>query len=94
MNTNFIIDNLDEKYKKYKILSENNYSFKFTEEEKKKWLENQLDITIIYFIKGSKPSFWNFRKVITWYKKNINDRYKLKSFKEIYHQSKEKTKTI
>ncbi len=94
MNTNFIIDNLDEKYKIYKILSENNNSFKFTEEEKKKWLENQLDITIIYFIKGSKPSFWNFRKVITWYKKNINDRYKLKSFKEIYHQSKEKTKTI
>lgn len=94
MNTNFIIDNLDEKYKIYKILSENNNSFNFTEEEKKKWLENQLDITIIYFIKGSKPSFWNFRKVITWYKKNINDRYKLKSFKEIYHQSKEKTKTI
>ena len=94
MNTNFIIDNLDEKYKIYKILLKNKSLFKFTEEEKNKWLENQLDITIIYFIKGSKPNFWNFMKIITWYKKNINNKNQLKKFKEIYRQSKRETKTI
>ncbi len=91
--TDFIIDNLDEKYKVYKIVKDNN---KYTEEELNKWLEKQLDITIIYFINGSKPGYFDFRKIINWYKKTVGDKEKIKEFKRIYKDGKKikKNKTI
>ena len=89
--TNFIIDNLDEKYKIFKMVQTKNI---FSKEQLDKWIENQLDITIIYFIKGSKPNYLNFRKIISWYRKNINNETKIKEFKEIYKENRKKQKYI
>lgn len=89
--TDFIIDNLDEKYKVFKIVENSN---KYTKEELDKWLEKQLDITIIYFINGSKPNYFNFRKIIKWYKNNVGNSEKIKEFKKIYKEGKRKSKEI
>ncbi len=89
--TDFIIDNLNEKYEVYKIAKQNK---KFSEKDLKMWLENQLDITIKYFINGSKPKYFNFLKIIRWYKKTVNDKEKIKEFKILYKESKRKEKTI
>lgn len=83
--TNFIIDNLDEKIKVHKIAEEEN---KYSKEEVKKWLLEQLDITIIDFIKKSKPNFFKYRKIIKWYSKNINIKEKINIFKQVYKESK------
>lgn len=91
--TDFIIENLDEKLKIYKKLLNENI-FEFTDEEKEEWLKNQLDITIIYFIKGSKPNIFNFRKILFWYKKNVGKKDKIKEFKKIYKESKKQSKCI
>jgi len=89
--TDFIIDNLDEKYKVFKIVENDK---RYTKEELDKWLTAQLDITIIYFINGSKPNYYNFRKIIKWYKKNVNNKEKIKEFKRIYKEGRKKEKTI
>ena len=83
--TNFIIDSLDEKLQIHKIVEENN---KYTKDEIKKWLVEQLDITIIDFIKKAKPNFFNYRKIIKWYSKNINIKEKINTFKQVYKESK------
>lgn len=84
-DTSFIIDSLDEKLKIHKIVEENN---KYTKEEIRKWLVDQLDITIIDFLRKSKPNFFNYRKIIKWYSKNINIKDKINTFKQIYKESK------
>lgn len=87
----FIIDNLDEKYKVFELAKKNS---NYAQIELKKWLENQLDITILYYINGSKPGYFSYKKLIKWYKKNIKDKDKLKEFKKAYHESKKNKKII
>ncbi len=90
--TSFIIDNLDEKIRIYRKI-ENSKKLNFSQEEKEKWLEEQLDITISYFIRGSKPNIINFYKILKWYDKNVNNKQKIKEFKRIYKETiKEKIK--
>ncbi len=89
--TDFIIDNLEEKFKVFKIVEEKKM---YNKEQLDKWIENQLDITIIYFINGSKPNYFNFRKILHWYRKNINKKDKIKQFKNIYKESKKKSNSI
>lgn len=91
--TDFIIDNLNEKYNIYKKL-ESEKIFKYTKEQKEKWLEQQLDITIIYFINGSKPNIYNFYKIIKWYKKNVGNKEKIKQFVKLYIKGYKKEKSI
>ena len=89
--TDFIIDNLEEKYKVYCKIPE---SFGLNSEEKKQWLINQCDITIIYFIKGSKPNYFHFRKLLTWVKKRLKDKALIKNYKDIYKGNKKLEKSI
>lgn len=86
--TGFIIDNLNEKINVFKLIDKFNYS----KEEKEKWLKEQLDITIIYFIKGSKPNIINFLRILIWYKNHINNKQKIKQFIKIYKDIKKKNK--
>lgn len=92
-NTSFIIDNLNEKIKIYNRVNETN-QFNLSDDLKQKWLHEQLDITIIYFINGSKPNIFNFNKVIRWYKKNAYDKNKVAEFKKIYKESRKQEKLI
>jgi glycosyltransferase involved in cell wall biosynthesis len=88
----FIIDNLNEKYNVYKKIDKS--KFKLTQKQKEKWLDEQLDITIVYYIKGSKPDYFKFKKIIRWYKKNIKNKEKLKFYKELYKDTKKHEKQI
>ena len=89
--TDFIIDNLEEKYKIYCQIPAN---FKLTDNEKKQWLINQCDITIIYFIIGSKPNCFQFRKLLVWVKKRLKDKNLINNYKKIYKESKKMKKSI
>ena len=80
-------DNLDEKIKIYRKL-EKEKIFKLTKEQKENWLKQQLDITIIYFINGSKPNVYNFYKIIKWYKKNVGNNKNIKQFIKLYIKSR------
>ena len=89
----FIIDNLNEKVNIYNQIDELS-NFNFTAEEKKQWLSNQLDVTIIYYLKGSHPSYFKFFKLMLWYKRNVNNKEKMKEFKQIYKEAIKKGKQI
>ncbi len=89
--TDFIIDNLEEKYKIYCKIPQ---SFNLSSEEKKQWLINQCDITIIYFIKGSKPNFFQFIKLLNWVKRRLRDKILIKKYKNVYKESKKLEKSI
>ena len=91
LKIDFLIDNLEEKYNVY-LMAKDLKDFKKIDFNK--WLDEQLDITIIYYIRGSKPSWFNYRKIIKWYKKHFNNKEKLKYFKSVYKESKKKEKTI
>lgn len=93
-SADFIIDNLEEKYKIFQLLECNESKFSLTEEEKNIWLGQQLDITIIYFIKGSKPNYLNYRKIVNWYKKRVKNKQKIKEFRNIYKLTKKNNKEI
>lgn len=90
-STEFIIDNLEEKYKVYCKIPK---SFNMNDQEKKQWLIDQCDITIIYFIRGSKPNYFQFRKLLTWVKKRLNDKNLINNYKKIYKESKKLEKSI
>lgn len=90
-NVNFIIQNLEEKYKVYKLIEKH---FDFDESKRKDWLLKQADITIIYFIVGSKPSFLDFCKILKWTKKRLNNKEKIKEYKQIYKQNRKKPRQI
>jgi hypothetical protein len=89
----FILDNLNEKMKIYRQLDDL-CDFDFNDEEKAKWLADQLDITIIYYIRGSLPNYIDFVKLLIWYKKNVNNKEKMKEFKRVYKEAKKKGKQI
>ncbi len=89
--TDFIIDNLEEKYKIFCIIPQ---SFKLSDSEKKKWLIEQCDITIIYFIRGTKPNYFQFRKLLHWIKKRFKSKYLINNYKKIYKESKKDRKAI
>lgn len=90
-STKFIIDNLDEKYKVYcKIPKE----FNMSDNDKEVWLIDQCDITIVYFIKGSKPTYFQFRKLLRWVKKRIGNDQLIKKYKKIYKENKSVQKSI
>lgn len=91
--TDFIIDNLDEKIKIYRKL-EKEKIFKLTKEQKENWLKQQLDITIIYFINGSKPNVYNFYKIIKWYKKNVGNNKNIKQFIKLYIKSRKRKESF
>lgn len=84
--TSFIIDNLNEKINVLKLYDK----FNFTEEEKQKWINEQFDITINYFINGSKPNIIDFLRILWWYKKNIKKNKKIKKFIKTYIKAKNK----
>ena len=90
-DTDFILQNLEEKYKIYQLASS---YFDFTEEQLSQWLLEQADITIIYFIKGSHPNFFQFRKILKWTKKRLNNKEKYLEYKKIYKESKSRVKEI
>lgn len=90
-DTDFIIQNLEEKYKVYRLAPS---YFDFTEEQLSQWLLEQADITIIYFIKGSHPNFFQFRKILKWVKKRLNNKEKYLEYKKIYKESKSHRKEI
>lgn len=89
----FILDNLNEKMKIYRQLDDL-CDFDFNNEEKAKWLADQLDITIIYYIRGSLPNYIDFVKLLIWYKKNVDNKEKMKEFKRVYKEAKKKGKQI
>ena len=53
-----------------------------------------MDVTIVYFIRGSKPNYFQFRKVLNWYKKNVKNKQRINYYKEVYKESKDKEKFI
>ena len=87
----FINDNLEEKLKVYELLKKNK---KFDDNTLIDWLYYQMDVTIIYFIRGSKPNYFQFRKVLNWYKKNVKNKQRVNYYKEVYKESKGKEKFI
>lgn len=89
-SADFIVLNLEEKYRVYKIAQN---KFSFTKEELKKWLCEQSDITIIYFINGSKPSKKDFVKVAKWARKRLGWK-KYFQYKKIYKDSKNQARII
>ena len=89
--TEFIIDNLEEKYKVYCKIPED---FNLSDSDKKQWLTEQCDITIVYFIKGSKPTYFQFRKLLNWVKKRIDDKQLIQKYKKIYKENKKLQKSI
>lgn len=88
---NLIIQTLEEKYKIYKKAKE---YFDITEEKLKEWFYRQCDITMFFFIKGSKPGKITFMKLINWCKKRIKDKNKIKEYKEFYRINKLKEKEV
>jgi len=91
LKIDFLIDNLEEKYKVYLMAKDMK---EFSKVDFNKWLDEQLDITIIYYIRGSKPNYFNYRKLIKWYKKHFNNKEKINYFKQIYKESKKEAKSI
>ncbi|MBP3635488.1 MAG: glycosyltransferase family 2 protein [Bacilli bacterium] len=84
MSVDFIIDNLDEKYKLYKLANTNE---KFKSKDLYKWFINQCDITIIYYIRGSKPTKRNLYKILRWSLYRMKSVSKIKEYFKIYKES-------
>ena len=85
----FIINNLEEKYKiskKAKRLFKNFVA--------KQWLIEQSDITIIYYIKGSQPKFIDFIKIELWSIIRLKSIKKVKEYYNIYINNKNKDRMI
>ncbi len=59
----FLIDNLEEKYKVFKIIK-NKYSNKVT----KNWINAQISLTLKYYINGTNPKKTEINKVYNWIK--------------------------
>ena len=80
----FIIQNMEEKKKVYERLKKNN-----SIPNPDYWWYQQNKLTFEYFVKGTKPSFKNFNKMLKWSFKNVGAyRYKLS-----YEMIKEEAKT-
>lgn len=75
----FIIDNLEEKYK-VGVLSKD--IFNLDENNYNEWLFEQLYITIIYYLDNSKPSFKEKKYILKWIKNK--SQYSYKKFKKIF----------
>ncbi len=79
-NCDFILDNLKEKYSIYKKISK---FFDLSQEQAKKWLVEQCDITIVYYIRGSKPTKKELRKIYLWVIKNLKSYEYVKKYKKL-----------
>ena len=88
---NFILDNLKEKYAIYKLI---NKFFNLNEEQAKKWLVEQCDITIVYYIRGSKPNKKELRKLYFWILKNLKSYKYVKKYKKLNEECKNAGKFI
>lgn len=87
----FILDNLKEKYAVYLLAKK---YFDFSKEDLKQWLIEQLDITIIYYIKGSKPNILEMIKIYLWVLMSTKDFKCVKNYMNIYKEHKDKGKQI
>lgn len=87
----FILDNLKEKYVVYHLAEK---FFSFSREELKKWFIEQLDITIIYYIKGTKPTKRQMMKIYIWTIIYARDIKVVKKYINIYKENKKKEKQI
>jgi len=87
----FILDNLNEKYSVYKLA---NKFFKVSEKEMKQWLREQSDITIIYYIKGSKPNKKSLKRIYFWAYIHLRSMEYIKKYKEIGKECEKKDKRI
>lgn len=90
-DTDFILQNLEEKYKVYQLAGT---YFNFTKEQLYQWLLEQADITIIYFIRGSQPNIFQFFKILKWAKRRLKNKEKCVEYKKIYKESKGGEKII
>lgn len=87
----FILDNLNEKYKIYRSIKKRKL---FSKEVIKKWFFEQSRITIEYYIKGSKPSRKEIAKILFWvfiHRKKISE---VKMYDAIYKGNLTKEKFI
>ena len=67
-SSDFIIQNLDEKYKIYNLARNmSNFRDKITEN----WLNEQMFLTLDYYISESPTNFKDYMKIIKWINKNI-----------------------
>lgn len=67
-SSDFIIQNLDEKYKVYSLF--NNID-KFKNEITGEWLNEQVFLTVDYYLSESPNNFKDYIKIIKWINKNI-----------------------
>lgn len=70
-STDFIIQNLDEKYKIYNLAM---CMDNFKKYINKNWLNNQLFLTLDYYISESTINFKDYIKIINWINKNVKYR--------------------
>lgn len=67
-NCDFILDNLNEKYVVYKLA---NKVLNISKKELKQCIIEQSDITIIYYIKGSKHNKKDLKRIYLWAYKHL-----------------------
>lgn len=90
-NIDFILDNLNEKYKIYRIIKKKKL---FSKEVIKKWFFDQSRITIEYYIKGSKPSQKEITKILFWTFIHMRKISEVKMYNAIYKENLTKEKFV
>ncbi len=72
LSAEFIIDNLKEKKYIYEIIDKKNILNNVT-----RWFEEQILLTIRYFIFGNNPDKEEIKKILKWLKQNYKNYYKI-----------------
>lgn len=87
----FILDNLREKYAVYQLAKT---IFQIDSKKLKKWLIEQADITIIYYIKGSKPNKKELNKIYYWTIRYLKSIECVRKYKKIAEEFADKEKIV
>lgn len=80
MNTEFLLENLNSKKDIYEKAKKEGLLVR-----PQQWLFNQINITVMYLIYGSKPKIKEITKVANWVLKNMQGKYMIIQWMKIYY---------